>query len=279
MEAQGSTNYAAIRPAHVLGYEIPLPPLAEQRRIVARIQDLAAEISKARGLREEAIADCELLPKRVATLLLDDAGWTVKPLGHVLAEAPRNGLSPKPEVEASGRPMLRINSVSSAPSRFVDLTAVKYVDVSDEEATSFVLQADDVFVVRYNGDINRVAKAAIFKTSSPSRAVFPDKLIRLRPDHSVMIPDFLVLALSARSVREQVELLGKTTAGNIGVSGTNVKTFKVPVPPISDQQRIISELDAVEREVTSLKCIQTETAAELNALLPAVLDLAFNGGL
>src|ERR1035441_9809957 len=30
--AQGSTNYAAIRPAHVLGYEIPLPPLAEQRR-------------------------------------------------------------------------------------------------------------------------------------------------------------------------------------------------------------------------------------------------------
>jgi len=30
--AQGSTNYAAIRPSHVLGYEIPLPPLAEQRR-------------------------------------------------------------------------------------------------------------------------------------------------------------------------------------------------------------------------------------------------------
>jgi restriction endonuclease S subunit len=37
VEAQGSTNYAAIQPAHVLGYEIPLPPLAEQRRVVARI--------------------------------------------------------------------------------------------------------------------------------------------------------------------------------------------------------------------------------------------------
>src|ERR1044071_4952404 len=35
--AQGSTNYAAIRPAHVLGYKFPLPPLEEQRRVVTRI--------------------------------------------------------------------------------------------------------------------------------------------------------------------------------------------------------------------------------------------------
>jgi type I restriction enzyme S subunit len=50
VEAQGSTNYAAIRPSHVLGYEIPLPPLAEQRRIVARIEGLASEI-KGRSAR------------------------------------------------------------------------------------------------------------------------------------------------------------------------------------------------------------------------------------
>lgn len=49
--AQGSTNYAAIRPAHVLGYEIPLPPLAKQRRVVTRIEELAAQVHKARTLR------------------------------------------------------------------------------------------------------------------------------------------------------------------------------------------------------------------------------------
>src|SRR5881296_2147463 len=38
VEAQGSTNYAAIRPADVLGYVIPLPPVPEQRRVVARIE-------------------------------------------------------------------------------------------------------------------------------------------------------------------------------------------------------------------------------------------------
>jgi type I restriction enzyme, S subunit len=49
--ARGSTNYAAIRPQHVLQYQIPLPPLPEQERIVARIEALAAKISEARTLR------------------------------------------------------------------------------------------------------------------------------------------------------------------------------------------------------------------------------------
>ena len=59
--AQGSTNYAAIRPAHVLGYEIPLPPLAEQRRVVARIEELAAQIHEARTLRHQAAEEAEAL--------------------------------------------------------------------------------------------------------------------------------------------------------------------------------------------------------------------------
>lgn len=51
VEAQGSTNYAAIRPSHVLGYEMPLPPLGEQRRIVARIEEIASQIAKVERLR------------------------------------------------------------------------------------------------------------------------------------------------------------------------------------------------------------------------------------
>jgi len=57
--AQGSTNYAAIRPADVLGYEIPLPPLPEQRRIVAQIKELATQIDEARSLRRAAAGERE----------------------------------------------------------------------------------------------------------------------------------------------------------------------------------------------------------------------------
>lgn len=59
--AQGSTNYAAIRPNDVLAYDVPLPPLAEQQRIVERIEELAAKINEARGLRQEATEETERL--------------------------------------------------------------------------------------------------------------------------------------------------------------------------------------------------------------------------
>src|SRR5213593_1483069 len=50
-KAKGTTGYAAVRPRNLLAAQIPLPPLSEQRRIVARIDELAAKIGEARGLR------------------------------------------------------------------------------------------------------------------------------------------------------------------------------------------------------------------------------------
>ena len=61
--AQGSTNYAAIRPEDVLRYAIPLPLLDEQRRIVARIEELAARIEEARELRRRAVEETDALFK------------------------------------------------------------------------------------------------------------------------------------------------------------------------------------------------------------------------
>ena len=173
--------------------------------------------------------------------------------------------------------MLRINAVSSSPTRFVDMFATKRVELKDEAAKQFIVQNDDVFIVRYNGDINRVAKPAIYKGLNAEKIVYPDKLMRLHPDTNQMTPDFLVFALNARMVRNQIEELGKTTAGNIGVSGGNAQSFVVPVPPLPIQRRIVAELDALQAQVDELKKLQAESAAELDALLPSMLDRAFKG--
>lgn len=266
-----------VQPPDLLTYEVPLPPLAEQRRVLARIEELATYVREARTLREKAEHAVEGLLSGTIAARLDEAGWLTMRLGELLAESPRNGLSPQPEVESGGRPMLRINAVSSSPTRFVDVSAAKQVQVSDEAARPFILQHDDVFIVRYNGDINRVAKPAIYKRSSECLAVYPDKLMRLRPVPTKMLPDFLVFALKARSVREQVAALGKTTAGNIGISAANAKSFVVPVPPLPEQHRLTRELDAVQVTVDSLKRLQAQSAAELDALLPAIVDRAFGG--
>ena len=53
--------------------------------------------------------------------------------------------------------------------------------------------------------------------------------------------------------------------------------LSIPVPPLPEQRRIVAELDALQAEVDALKRLQAETAVELDALLPSILDRAFKG--
>lgn len=278
-KSRGSSGKNRIKPERFLEIEIPLPPLPEQRRVVARIEEVAGLVGEARKLRDEVGQAALAVFSTERERRVDGGQWEVRPLGSLLLESPRNGLAPQPETDGPGRPMLRISAVSSSLTDSVDMRAVKNVAVDDDVAAPFVLQKDDVFVVRYNGDIDRVAKAAIFLDPAPSRVVFPDKLMRLRPDRAQILPEFLVPALASRRVRAQVEELGKTTAGNIGVSGRNVSAFLVPVPPIDRQSRILAILRQLNNESDRLRNLQSEASAALDALLPAVLDRAFRGEL
>jgi type I restriction enzyme S subunit len=58
-----------------------------------------------------------------------------------------------------------------------------------------------------------------------------------------------------------------------------LKDLPVKIPPLAEQRRIVAELDALQAEVDTLKRLQAGTAAELDALLPAILDRAFKGEL
>lgn len=63
------------------------------------------------------------------------------------------------------------------------------------------------------------------------------------------------------------------------ISQNRIGEFKICTPSLPEQRRIVAELDALQAEVDGLKRLQAESAAELDALLPAILDRAFKGGL
>jgi type I restriction enzyme S subunit len=58
-----------------------------------------------------------------------------------------------------------------------------------------------------------------------------------------------------------------------------MRKTQIPLPPLPEQQRIVAYLDGLQAKVDALKKRQAETAAELDALLPSVLDKAFKGDL
>jgi type I restriction enzyme S subunit len=71
----------------------------------------------------------------------------------------------------------------------------------------------------------------------------------------------------------------KQMTGQANVNATKLKALPIALPPLAEQRRIVAELDALQAEVDALKRLQAETEAELDALLPAILDRAFKGEL
>lgn len=81
------------------------------------------------------------------------------------------------------------------------------------------------------------------------------------------------------SVAQDVIHRGKVETARPNISLGDLRQLKIPTPPLFEQRRIVAELDALQAQVDSLKKLQAETAAELDALLPSILDKAFKGEL
>ena len=58
-----------------------------------------------------------------------------------------------------------------------------------------------------------------------------------------------------------------------------IRDLTIPIPSLTEQRRIVAELDTMQAEVAKLKSLQSEIAAEIDALLPSILDHAFRGEL
>ena len=71
--SEGTTNRVRLKEDRFLATEIPLPPLDEQRRLVARIEALAAKIEEARGLRRLAVEEAEALAGAMRARVYDEA--------------------------------------------------------------------------------------------------------------------------------------------------------------------------------------------------------------
>jgi type I restriction enzyme S subunit len=278
VHSRGTSGQNRIRPERFLEIEIPLPPLTEQRRIISWIEELAAQIDEARELRREAMEEAEALPlaKLSAVFQLQVKTFGLVRLEELLTEA-RYGSSEKCESERmeGGRPVLRIPNVALES---ITLNDLKFARLNERESQQLKLLEGDILVVRTNGSLDLVGRSAVVpKLTEPF--AFASYMIRLRFDQARIAPDYAQRMLQHLRVAGVLVDFARTTAGQYNVSLGRLRSAEIPVPPLSEQHRIVAELDTMEVEVDAVKRLQSETAVELDALLPAILDRAFRGEL
>jgi type I restriction enzyme S subunit len=275
VSARGTTNYAAIRPSHVLEYQIPLPPMEEQRRIVAKIDELAAKIEKAHFLRQKATEEAETVLSSEISYLFSkgkENGWNAGFLrDYVIDDC--YGTSEKASDDNSGTPIFRMGNIQSGR---LDLRNLKYLHLNDRDRTKLLLEKGDILVNRTNS-AELVGKCAVFDLEGEYG--FASYLIRLRLDKNRAEPRLVASYINSPIGRAYMFSERKQMTGQANVNATKLKAFPIVLPSLTEQCRIVAYLDGLQAKVEMLKQVGAQTSTELAALLPSILDKAFKGEL
>lgn len=272
------TSRNRLKEDQFLSIKVPLPPLAEQRRIVARIEALALKIAEARELRQRAAEEVEVLTRSELAAIVNSLVIEVgtRRLGDLIVNADY-GTSTKCTFDrwVESVPVLRIPNVAFERVNFDDL---KFGALRQSELEGALLTEGDVLIVRTNGSADLVGRSAVVPPLAEPTA-FASYMIRLHCDRHVITPEYLQLMLKHLRTDGQLIDFARTTAGQYNVSLGRLRVAELPVPSLAEQRRIVAYLDNLQAKVDVLKKMQEETAKELNALMPSILSKSFAGEL
>lgn len=320
--SEGTTNRRYLQELAFLAQSIPLPPLGEQRRIVVRIEELAAKVEEARQLRTTATeeidahwpttlklafdgrfvgtvpfkASAQELLMRSANLhagslesnhnnayphkpqIIGDgpytlpAGWCWTTLGSVLTHMV-DCVNDTPNFSEIDTGLLGLKTTNIRPYR-LDLQRRWYMTPDDFASWNRRQspQAGDIVLTREApvGNVCMVPEGI--------SACLTQRLMLLRSENRVIQSRYLLHFLNSPCFTDQIAASGRgQTHPHIRVG--DAPHFLLPLAPMEQQIKIVAELDVLQSKLDTVKALQAETATELDAMLPAILDKAFKGEL
>lgn len=181
--------------------------------------------------------------------------WQQLALGDV-ALSIRNGLfARRPSDTPPGTRILRISAVRGGRVTFDD---ARFVDGLDEsQMAKFAVEPGDLLMTRYNGSRDLVGSAGLV-AEHDGPVIHPDKLIRIVLNREVAEPRFVNLQLQSPQIRRFLEPRIRTTAGQSGIAGGDVRQIPIVLPSLDEQRRTVailedhlSRLDAAEASLQS----------------------------
>ena len=260
VEAQGSTNYAAIRPFQVLDYEIPLPPLSEQQRIVAKIESIKRRIEEIQRLRAEQEKEVKNLRYSLFEKAKQEFG--VGKIGNLI--------DPKIDeiaVDPTG------DYLFAGVFSFGKGLFIRGIQKGDDTTykTFNRLHKGQIVMSQpkgWEGAISLVSNEFDGLFLSPVYSTFEAK-----GNHNIKyVAEYCKMPTTWQKMFELSKGIG---ARRNSIYSREFLQIEIPLPDIREQNKIVSLLD----KLNDLNIAHHETAKELSQLIPSLLDKAFKGEL
>jgi type I restriction enzyme S subunit len=265
--------------------DTPLPPLAEQERIVAAIEEQLSRIDSGLAALDRVRKNLKRLRAAVfeaaVTGLLvggsrGSSHWQHRPLGEVVEEI-HAGKSFKCEerpARADEWGVIKVSAMTWGRFRENENKTVMRGRPIDRRME---IRPGDLLISRAN-TVDYVG-AVVHVDECRPRLLLSDKSLRLVPRAGV-IPEWLVIALRSRNARRYIETVATGTSDSMrNISQAKLRAITIPVPSSAMQAELVQEVSRLTSLIDQLENTVLSSIHAAGALRSSVLAAAFSGKL
>lgn len=283
-----ATTVPAIRKTDLEKISFPLAPLAEQQRIVDRIESLFTKLDEA---KEKAQAVVDSFETRKAAILHKaftgelTAKWREEHgVGmeswekHLLSTVSSLQTGLMKGKKYTGKtvelPYLRVANVQDG---FLRLDEIKKIDVEENAISRYSLTVGDVLFTE-GGDFDKLGRGTVWE-GQIKNCLHQNHIFVVRPNPEVLNPYFLSYQAGSRYGKAYFLSCSKQTTNLASINSTQLKNFPVLIPSMMEQEVIIRLLDSSLEKEQQTKNIAESVLDQIDLMKKSILARAFRGEL
>lgn len=252
-----------------------IPPIQTQKKIVSILENA----EKAKEMRTDANELTKDLLKSVFTEMFGDPGENPKDFpernfSDLIVDTPQNGLYKHSSEYVGGNkgtPILRIDAFYNG--KLEDLSKLKRLNCTKKEIDIYGLKNGEVVINRVNS-LEYLGKCALIEGLKED-TVFESNMMRLQLKKEIINPVFLVKILCSEYIKSQILNRAKKAVNQASINQQDIKSLKIPLPPIELQNKFAS----IVKEVEQLKEQQKKSKEQIDDLFNVLMQKAFKGEL
>lgn len=271
-EATGATRKRISR-KNLEKISIPVPPLEEQKRIVKIMDEKFEQLETIKTNAQTNLQNAKDLFQSQLTKAFSNTTWEKKRLGD--CGSFKNGMN---FAATDSGYTIRSLGVGDFKDRYSidDTETLSEISLKAAPSEDYLLHDGDIVFVRSNGNKELVGRCVlVYPKDIPT--TYSGFCIRFRKDFDLLDADFLLHFMKAESSRKILN--GKEGANISNLNQKILGDFEVPLPPLSEQKRIVKELDALSEKTKALQNIYEKMLLDCEELKQSYLCKAFAGEL
>lgn len=274
------------QPKFVKKYPVPIAPIAEQHRIVARIESLFAKLDEAKEKLQAVVDGFEtrkaaILHKAFTGELTEQwrkkhgmglDSWKMMSFNDCIRNM-QNGLAKRSGSIGESYVVLRLANLSE---NGFDTSDLREILLDEKEQEAYSLLENDVIMIRVNGSKDNVGRQLL--VPEVKKWAFCDHIIRIRYRNNIL-PNYMVLFSKSDNYRTYVKDHMVSSAGQNTISRKGIANMAVPIPECDEQKEIVRTLSVLFYKEQQTKEAAETVLSQIDTMKKAILARAFRGEL